>query len=204
MQTELTNYLTTCPWHQGHGASEGHLGMGMLYFAIPYMLQAELVVCVGSGGGFVPLCMRSAQRLYNPAGKTILVDNFSGKWGGTVWEHPDTYPRTEFPDVDLWVMDSAIAAKRMWDKGMRPEYIHIDADHSRSGCLADWRAWSGLLHVDGIITMHDIYLKGVAPVIALIERSTKWEVLTLNIGAGLAMVKRKYDAGHGQAERDVV
>src|SRR5262245_38832527 len=50
------------PWHESHGADGAYLGMGLLYYALTYSLRADVAVCLGSGGGFVPRLMRQAQR----------------------------------------------------------------------------------------------------------------------------------------------
>ena len=51
-----------CPFQGGHGAMDGFLGSGMLYYAFAYALKAKVSVCLGSGGGFVPRLLRQAQR----------------------------------------------------------------------------------------------------------------------------------------------
>jgi predicted O-methyltransferase YrrM len=35
------------------------------------------------------------------------------------------------------------------------DFVFIDGDHSESGLLADWHAWSGLVKPGGIVALHD-------------------------------------------------
>ena len=45
--------IADSPWHNSHGARQGHLGAGLLYYTLAYTHRAQTAVCIGSGGGFV-------------------------------------------------------------------------------------------------------------------------------------------------------
>ena len=49
------------PYRWTHGANDLYMGSGIFYYAIPYFLKAEVCVCLGSGGGFVPHIMSQAR-----------------------------------------------------------------------------------------------------------------------------------------------
>lgn len=77
-------------WSESHGARDGHMGVGALYFSLPYMLQAQHCVCLGSGAGFVPLMMLAAQRRLIQEGRlaktdVTLIDADVGIWGRPVY-----------------------------------------------------------------------------------------------------------------------
>ena len=94
-----------------HGATDFHLGDGLLiYSAIQYM-RAKTCVCLGSGGGFIPRIMSQArmdlhdQKIFEgkklmewgDVGTTILVDASNGVGGHTDWVEKDSFFRTHFP-----------------------------------------------------------------------------------------------------------
>ncbi len=46
----IVDYLMhDAPWSYSHGGGGDRLGMGMLYYALVYVLGAEISVCLGSG-----------------------------------------------------------------------------------------------------------------------------------------------------------
>jgi hypothetical protein len=81
-----------CKWFESHGAGGSYLGAGMLYYSVPYSLEARRCVCLGSGGGFVPAMMAEAQRDLVALGRIAKVDVNTGlhttHWA-SVCELPD-------------------------------------------------------------------------------------------------------------------
>ena len=108
--------LSPVKYRWTHGATDLHLGDGLLiYSAIQYM-RAKICVCLGSGGGFIPRIMTQARvdlhdsqifegnRDYNwgDIGATYLVDASNGVGGNTDWVNEDSFFRkTFFPRVIL-------------------------------------------------------------------------------------------------------
>lgn len=145
--------LAHTKWAESHGAANSHLSLGALYFALPYMLKARSVVCLGSGGGFVPRCMVSAQRQLVAEGSinridAHLVDAHIGPWGQPVYD--------DSPDQDLvrhrMLTDDAINLFAHID------YLHVDADHSYEQTLADLRNYGAKMRGDSwAITVHDTW-----------------------------------------------
>jgi hypothetical protein len=180
------------PYFRGHGAERDYLGFGMIYYALTYALQAKLCVCLGSGGGFVPRCMRQAQRdLKLESGQTILVDNLSGKWGKAEWAARDSFFRSAFADIDIWAMSTDEAHMQFQEFNSRIDYVHIDADHGPQ-VFDDFWHYAKLLAPRGVITLHDTKtLCSVPDLVKLIRDEAGWELVNFpDIGAGIAIVRR--------------
>ena len=108
--TEPVSYRWT------HGATDEHLGDGLLIYSIIQFMRAKVCVCLGSGGGFIPRIMtQSRVDLYDSQifegdrdfnwgdiGTTYLVDASNGVGGNTDWIKKDSFFRkTFFPRVIL-------------------------------------------------------------------------------------------------------
>jgi hypothetical protein len=158
------------PWAASHGSdSEGYLGGGLLYYTLAYMSRAKLCVCLGSAGGFVPRLMRQAQRdLALEGARTVLVDANIGltaaahprgrvaprRWGRPLWAAPDSFFRTQFPDIEVLVrFTKDVASEKAGD--WQIDYLHIDADYSHGGRVADFFDYAPLMAPNGFMTCHD-------------------------------------------------
>jgi len=42
------------PYRWTHGATDNHLGDGLLLYSIVQLMRYKTIICLGSGGGFVP------------------------------------------------------------------------------------------------------------------------------------------------------
>lgn len=192
----VVSYLThDAPWSASHGADGDYLGMGLFYYSIVYMLKARVAVCLGSGGGFVPRMMRQAQRDLGIAetSRTILVDgdNAEAGWGSPQWISDDSFFRQHFPDIDLLIDLTSNARQFFADHDLSIDYLHIDADHSFAGCLADFETYRPFLHEGSIVTLHDTNFggAGVKGVVEHIRTLSDCEVIDFrDIGAGTALV----------------
>lgn len=197
-QAYIEDALTReAPWAEGHGASGGYLGGGLLYYSIVYMLRAATCVCIGSGGGFVPRMMRQAQRDLVFAGRTILIDADlpQAGWGSPQWRDDNSFFRRAFPDIEVHVMSSADAARTV-AADLVIDYLHIDGDHSYEGCLRDFELYRPRMSPQGLITLHDTELHrrdpraGVHEVIHLLKSRPDVELLQLPfIGRGVCIVR---------------
>jgi hypothetical protein len=196
--------LNEAAWSESHGAAGEFLGTGMLYYSLAYMHRAQVAVCLGSGGGFVPRLMRQAQRDLGLSGaRTILVDaNLpEAGWDSPKWLDDDSFFRRQFPDIELRVEKTIDAAYSYFvPNSIKIDYLHIDADHSFLACLFDFQVYSTLLSPNGVISFHDTSTErekavknmGVPEVIRHIRNMKEWDVLDFpNLGAGSAVVKRK-------------
>lgn len=193
----IERYLThDAPWHQGHGAAGGFLGTGIAYYAMMYMLKARIAVCLGSGGGFVPRILRQAQRELNLEGsRTILVDaNLpEAGWGSPQWLDERSFFRMQFPDVEVRLQRSSEALREYFRPSkLAIDYLHIDADHSFEGCMADFDDYLPSMAKNFVISIHDTDMPTVARVVEEVRRRDNLELINFpEIGRGLALVRPK-------------
>jgi hypothetical protein len=185
------------PWSGSHGADQDYLGMGLLYYSIVYALKAEVAVCLGSGGGFVPRLMRQAQRDLGTAStaRTILVDgnNPAAGWGAPTWLSNDSFFRRHFPDVEIVIDLTNSAAKNFFEQqDIAIDYLHVDADHSFEGCLEDFQTYRRFLREGSVITFHDtnFHNAGVNHVLEYVRTRCDCEVIDFrDVGVGTALVR---------------
>ena len=161
--------LSPVKYRWTHGATDLHLGDGLLiYSAIQYM-RAKVCVCLGSGGGFIPRIMTQARvdlydsqifegnRDYNwgEIGATYLVDASNGVGGNTDWVNEDSFFRkTFFPRVILETTENAYY-NFFVKEDIKIDYLHIDAGHTYKDVKQDFDLYSKLLSPNGIISIHD-------------------------------------------------
>jgi hypothetical protein len=155
LDDRVKNDLIGTHWSLAHGAADGHLAVGALYFAIPYLLQAKVCVCLGSGAGFVPKAMLAAQRQLVAEGLLAapdvhLVDADIGPWGR--------------PDYDQGLPDAPEVThhKALTDEAAgafdRIDYLHVDADHTYEQTFADLVNYGDKCQGDHwAITVHDTW-----------------------------------------------
>ena len=104
----IMNYITTnegekVPYRWSHGADDMHLGDGLIIYTLVQFFKFKTLVCLGSGGGFIPRIMTQArydlseQGFYNDVcmewgdnGSTYVVDAMNGFNGETNWEDEDS------------------------------------------------------------------------------------------------------------------
>ena len=152
-----------------HGATDFHLGDGLLvYSAIQYM-RAKTCVCLGSGGGFIPRIMSQArmdlhdQQIFEgeknmewgDVGTTILVDASNGVGGHTDWVEKDSFFRTHFPCRVILDTTENAYYNFFVKEDIKIDYLHIDAGHSYEDVKKDFELYSKLLSPNGIISIHD-------------------------------------------------
>ncbi len=196
----VEKYLTSeAHWHRSHAASQGFLGGGMLYYGFAYALRARMCVCLGSGGGFVPRVLRQAQRdMGLSRSHTILVDaNLrDAGWGKPKWLPKGSMLRKEFPEI-LIVLNTTDAAfhKFFVPRGIKIDYLHIDADHSYEACLADFDNYSSIMAKSFVISIHDTDMPTVARVVEDLRKRDGLELIDLpDLGRGVAFVRPRLPA----------
>ena len=157
------------PYRWTHGATDYHLGDGILIYSIIQYMRAKICVCLGSGGGFIPRIMSQARRdLYEQKifegdnewnwgdiGTTFIVDANNGVGGSTDWTNEDSFLRKNFyPRIILDTTENAYY-NFFVKEDIKIDYLHIDADHSYEGVKLDFELYSKLLSPNGIISIHD-------------------------------------------------
>jgi hypothetical protein len=153
-----------CAWYESHGADiHGYLGVGMLYYTLPYILRGHKCVCLGSGGGFVPRLMVEAQRALVKQGLLDKVDVtlIDAGDGGTSHEHPkwqaDLWEK--YPEIRLIEGLTDDVADQVEDI----RYLHVDADHSYEHVITDLRNYgSKMVGMPWAITVHDTFQRSAS------------------------------------------
>ena len=161
--------LDKVPYRWTHGATDLHLGDGLLIYSLIHHLRAKTCVCLGSGGGFIPRIMTQARfDLYEAGifegnndinwgdiGSTYLVDAANGVGGFTDWTDENSFFRKNF-DPRLLLTTTEEAFYNFFVKeDIKIDYLHIDAGHSYEDVKNDFELYSQLLQPHGIISIHD-------------------------------------------------
>ncbi len=195
--------FSSVAYADSHGAFDRYLGAGMLYYTLGQIVRSQVSVCIGSGGGFVPSLMRRAQldAGIEPA-STILIDanlpdlafGSPGAAGGWLTDENRFLEREQ--DIQVLSMLSADAAPLLAAEGLRIDHLHIDGDHSARGVLADYSAYSPLLSDRGVVTFHDLRLKGVEEALTeIIGNNPHLEFLSFpEIGSGTGILRKRLPA----------
>ena len=152
-----------------HGATDLHLGDGLLVYSFIQFIRAKICVCIGSGGGFIPRLMTQArwdlhaqkifegnnQQEWGDIGTTIIVDAANGIGGFTDWTEENSFLRQHFqPQVILETSEKAFYDYFV-RQDIKIDYLHIDGEHSYEGVKKDFELYSTIMSENGIITIHD-------------------------------------------------
>ena len=152
-----------------HGATDLHLGDGMIIYSLILFNRAKTCVCIGSGGGFIPRLMTQARRdlweqgifegnnqaEWGDIGTTVIVDAANGVGGFTDWTEENSFLRQHFdPQVILETSERAFYDYFV-RQDVKIDYLHIDGDHSYEGVKKDFDLYSTIMSENGIITIHD-------------------------------------------------
>ena len=152
-----------------HGATDYHLGDGMLIYSIIQLMRYKTCVCLGSGAGFIPRIMTQA-RLdlldqgifegdadYNHGdiGETYLVDAANGVGGKIDYSDKESFFRYQF--VPRFIKDTTENAYYNYfvKKDIKIDFLHIDAGHSYEDVKQDFEMYSKLVKPTGMISIHD-------------------------------------------------
>ena len=152
-----------------HGATDEHLGDGLLIYSIIQFTRAKNCVCLGSGGGFIPRIMTQARvDLYDVGifegnrdfnwgdiGTTFIVDAANEVGGEVDWLKEDSFLRKNFyPRIINETTENAYN-NFFVKEDIKIDYLHIDAGHTYEDVKRDFEQYSKLLSKNGIISIHD-------------------------------------------------
>jgi len=157
------------PYRWTHGATEDHLGDGLLIYTIIQLMRYKSVVCLGSGGGFIPRIMTQARKdlheqgifegdgdyNWGDIGTTYLVDAANGVGGKVSYLDKESYFRYQF--CPRYIKDTTENAYYNFfvKQDIKIDFLHIDAGHSYEDVKNDFNLYSQLLSDNGIISIHD-------------------------------------------------
>ena len=161
--------LNIVPYTWTHGATDYHLGHGLLIYSIIQLMRYKTCVCLGSGGGFIPRIMTQARldlhdqgifegdKDYNHGdiGETYLVDAVNGVGGKVDYADDDSFFRYQF--APRFIKDTTKNAFYNYfvKKDIKIDFLHIDAGHSYEDVKQDFELYSTLLKPKGMISIHD-------------------------------------------------
>ena len=157
------------PYRWSHGATDFHLGDGLIVYSLIQYMRAKNCVCLGSGGGFIPRLMTQARvDLYEAKifegngdynwgdiGATFIVDAMNGIGGNVDWFKEESFFRRTFhPRIISDTTENAFHNFFVLND-IKIDYLHIDAGHSYENVKEDFELYSQLLSPHGIISIHD-------------------------------------------------
>ena len=144
-----------------HGATDKHMGDGMIVYSLMYFFKPKLSVCLGSGGAFIPRIMwRCVADLKDEGFNTdesrvILVDAVNGVNGHPDWTDEDSFYRNNFSSEWLHTTTEKAYYEYFIKRDMKIDLLWIDADHSYEGVKKDFDLYSEIMSENGIIIVHD-------------------------------------------------
>lgn len=157
------------PYRWTHGATDNHLGDGLLLYSIVQLMRYKTIICLGSGGGFVPRILTQARldlydqgifegdRDYNwgDIGVTYLVDAANGIGGVVDYLEDDSFFRSTFYPRYIKETTENAYYNFFVKQDIKADFIHIDAGHSYEDVKLDFDLYSKLLKPNGMISIHD-------------------------------------------------
>jgi hypothetical protein len=160
---------TEVPYRWSHGATDLHLGDGLLIYSIIQYMRAKVCVCLGSGGGFIPRLMTQSRiDLYHQQifqgnsdynwgdiGTTYVVDAMNGTGGQVNWNDSESFFRKTFSPRIIDSTTNEAFHNFFILNDIKIDYLHIDAGHSYENVKEDFELYSQILSPNGIISIHD-------------------------------------------------
>jgi hypothetical protein len=157
------------PYRWTHGATDLHMGDGVVVYSIVQYMRTKNCVCIGSGGGFIPRIMTQAridlhkQNIFEgngdynwgDIGVTYVVDACNGIGGPNDLDNEDSFYRKNF--YPRFIKSTSVDA--YYDffvrQDIKIDLLFIDGDHSYEGVKQDFDLYSTILSPKGIIILHD-------------------------------------------------
>lgn len=161
--------LEPVSYRWSHGATDAHLGDGLLVYSIIQYMRAKNCVCLGSGGGFIPRIMTQARLdLYSQEifegdpnynwgdiGATFVVDAMNGIGGKVDWFKEESFFRRIFVPRVLNATTEDAFYNFFVKQEIKIDYLHIDAGHIYENIKQDFELYTQLLSENGIVSIHD-------------------------------------------------
>lgn len=162
-------HYTPVPYRWTHGATDSHLGDGLLIYSIIQLMRYKTLVCLGSGGGFIPRLMTQARldlheqgiftgnKDYNlgDIGVTYLVDAANGIGGNIDYLEKDSFFRYQFAPRFIKETTEKAFYNFFVKQDIQIDFLHIDAGHSYEDVKQDFELYSSLIKPGGIVSIHD-------------------------------------------------
>ena len=157
------------PYRWTHGATDLHMGDGIVVYSIIQHMRAKTCVCIGSGGGFIPRIMTQAridlydQKIFEgkrdfnwgDIGVTYLIDACNGIGGPNDLENQESFFNTTFYPRLIKSTSEDAYYNFFVLQDIKIDFLFIDGDHSYEGVKKDFELYSKLLNENGVIMIHD-------------------------------------------------
>lgn len=157
------------PYRWTHGATDEHMGDGIIVYSLIQHMRAKNCVCIGSGGGYIPRIMTQARidlhkqgiftgnTEYNwgDIGATYLVDPCNNIGGPSDVSDEDSFYRTHFYPRFIKETSEDAFYNFFVLQDIKIDLLFIDGDHSYEGVKKDFELYSTILSDNGIIIIHD-------------------------------------------------
>ena len=161
--------INPVPYRWSHGATDTHLGDGLIIYSLIQYMRAKVCVCLGSGGGFIPRIMTQARFdlhkqgifegnpdfNYGDIGSTYVVDAMNGIGGVVDWFAEESFFRRIFHPRIINTTTEEAFHNFFVLQDIKIDYLHIDAGHSYENVKEDFELYSQIMSENGIISMHD-------------------------------------------------
>lgn len=160
---------TPVPYRWTHGATDLHLGDGIVVYSLIQHMRAKNCVCIGSGGGYIPRIITQARidlhkqgifegnADYNwgDIGATYVVDACNGIGGPNDLDNEESFYRKNF--YPRFVKDTSENAFYNFFilQDIKIDFLFIDGDHSYEGVKLDFDLYSTIMSENGTIIIHD-------------------------------------------------
>lgn len=157
------------PYRWTHGATDFHMGDGIVVYSLIQHLRAKNCVCIGSGGGYIPRIMTQARidlhkqgifegngdYNWGDIGSTYVVDACNGVGGDTDIDNEESFYRQNF--YPRFIKDTSENAYYNFFvlQDIKIDFLFIDGDHTHEGVKKDFDLYSKLLSENGLIIIHD-------------------------------------------------
>jgi hypothetical protein len=170
----ITKVITTndgvpVPFRWTHGATDEHLGDGIVIYSIIQHMRAKNCVCIGSGGGYIPRIMTQARidlhkqgifegngdYNWGNIGTTYVVDPCNGIGGPSDIECEGSFYRSHFYPRFIKETSENAYYNFFILQDIKIDVLFIDGDHSYKGVKKDFELYSQILSPNGIIILHD-------------------------------------------------
>lgn len=157
------------PYRWTHGATDWHMGDGMIVYSLIQHMRSKICVCIGSGGGFIPRIMTQAridlykQKIFEgngdynwgDIGTTYVVDACNGIGGPNDLENEDSFYRNTFYPRFIKNTSEDAYYNFFTLQDIKIDILFIDGDHSYEGVKLDFELYSKILNENGVIIIHD-------------------------------------------------
>lgn len=157
------------PYRWSHGATDLHLGDGLIVYSLIQYMRAKTCVCLGSGGGFIPRLMTQARYdlhqqgifdgnadySWGDIGVTYVVDAMNGIGGNVDWFREESFFRRFFCPRIIGSTTADAFHNFFVLNDIKIDYLHIDAGHSYENVKEDFELYSQILSPNAIISIHD-------------------------------------------------